>query len=519
MVTRTNPLPRPGESLPATTSRLILVSNRGPVEHSIDEAGRIRRNDAGGGVAVALGTVARQEPVTWIAAANGFADRVVALAGKPVPLSDESELRLINLPDKAYHAHYHTFCNPLLWFIQHSLADELHPGRALAAEAIESWETGYRPVNRIFADAVIDEMTNDDGSSYRVMLHDYHLYLAPRQIRTARPQATLQQFVHIPWPAPEAWLTLPDCIVRGICDGLLANDSIGFQTDACVENFLATCRAYLGGQANVSERQGEVRYLGHVSNVWANPISVDLGELKELAAAPAVSRYKSDLAAPAGMQTIVRVDRLDPSKNVLRGFQAYERLLDRAPELRGRVRFLAYLVPSRAGIPEYDSYADQVFDAIAWINQKYGTAGWQPITVFNEQNRPQALAGLAAYDVLLVNSVADGMNLVSKEGPAINERAGALVLSVTAGSYLELERGAIGIDPLDIEGTAAALYGALNLTQEERETRATYLRHAVEHYQLHDWLRHQLKDLAIAEYVKALQAPALGRMSASMNEN
>lgn len=506
MVSKTNPVSRLSDRLQKTTSKLILVSNRGPIEHTIDDAGRIRSSEAGGGVAVALATVARNEPVTWIAAAASFADRVVALTGKPVPLSPDSDLKLVDLPDAAYDAYYHTFCNPLLWFVQHSLADDLHQGRELATEATEAWETGYRPVNELFADAVIEEIDGSDGSG-RVMLHDYHLYLAPRLIRNAKPQATLQQFVHIPWPAPEAWMSLPSCLVREICDGILANDSIGFQTDTSVENFLATCRAYLGRQADVWERQGEIRYLGHTSTVWSNPISVDLRELYALAASAEVQQYKSEIATNSDLKTIVRVDRLDPSKNVLRGFQAYERVLERAPELRGRVRFLAYLVPSRTGIPEYDCYAAQVFSLVERINEKYGTPNWQPVTVFHEQNRQRALAGLTAYDVLLVNSVADGMNLVSKEGPVVNQRAGVLVLSLAAGSYQELERGALGVDPYDIESTASALFGALTMSQGSRQERELLLRSAIEHYQLNDWLHHQINDLAIAEYVKALQPP------------
>jgi trehalose 6-phosphate synthase len=504
MVSKTNPVSQPRVRLPKTRGRLLLVSNRGPVEHCIDDAGRIRRHDAGGGVAVALANVARNEPVTWIAAAGSFADRVVAQAGDPIRLSPDSDLRLIDLPNAAYDAHYYTFCNPILWFVQHSLHHELE-GRDLAVEAAESWQTGYKPVNQLFADAVIQEL-EDEG---RVMLHDYHLYLAPRLVRHAKPHATLQQFIHIPWPAPQAWLSLPSWLVSDICDGILANDSIGFQTDASVDNFMATCRAFLGSKVDVWERQGEVRYLGQTSTVWSNPISVDLHELRELAASAAVRRYKEEIATAETMKTIVRVDRLDPSKNILRGFQAYERLLERVPDLRGRVRFIAYLVPSRTGIPEYDCYAAQVFGLVQRINERFGTGDWQPLTVYHEQNRERAIAGLTAYDVLLVNSVADGMNLVSKEGPAVNERAGVLVLSLAAGSCQELDRGALCVDPFDVEGTAQALQEALRLPPEERERRASQLQRDIGQYELRDWLRHQLNDLAIAEYVKGLEPPPL----------
>ncbi len=481
-------------------ARLIIVSNRGGVEHSIDDFGRLRRHDAGGGVAVALNSIAKTEPLTWIAAASSFADHVVSIAGGEVEIGNESNLRLIDIPETTYEAHYSLFCNPLLWFIQHSMTDFLQD-RDVEAEAVASWHSGYVPTNRLFADAVIEEIDRTGGG--RVMLHDYHLYLAPRFIRNARPQATLQHFVHIPWPQPEVWRALPDGLVREICGGLLANDSIVFQTDESVNNFLATCRAYLGSRAQVSERRGEVEYLGHTATAWANPISVDIEELQATARSTKVRSHLPALGA-GKEKLIVRVDRLDPSKNVLGGFQAYERLLERSPKLHGKVRFLAFMVPSRDAIEEYGDYASATFDLIERINSRFGDQNWQPITVFYEQNRSQALAGLMSYDVLLVNSLADGMNLISKEGPVINQRDGAIVLSETAGSFEQLRPGVVGVDPFDIDAVADGLEQALALDATEREEKADVVRRAIESHQLQDWLRIQLKDLAIHEYVKGL---------------
>ena len=487
---------------------LILVSNRGSIEHYVDELGRIRQREAGGGVAVALSSVAKSAPVTWVAAACSFGDQVVALTGRRVPLDNGSSLRLVSLPDEVRRPYYGVFCNPLLWFVQHSLGGELSC-RDLAAEAVESWQAGYVPANRLFADAVIAEVDRSPSGA-RVMLNDYHLYLAPRLIRRARPHTVLQQFIHIPWPEPSAWLRLPDRLVREICSGLLANDSVFFQTEAACEGFLATCRTYLGAEAEVDDRRGEVEYLGRTTSIWSNPISVDVAELRGLAASPQVVEYGRVLEQRAGRRTIVRVDRLDPSKNVLRGFQAYEALLRRRPRLRGRVKFLAFLVPSRAGIEEYDDYARRVFAFVDEVNGRYGTKDWQPISVIYEQNRLQALAALRLYDVLLVNSVADGMNLVSKEGPIVNGHDGVLVLSKRAGSYEELRSGAIGVDPVDVEGTARALDAALTMPPAERRRRATLLRRAVESHELSDWLRHQLKDLSITEYVRGVAAEPAG---------
>jgi trehalose 6-phosphate synthase len=211
------------------------------------------------------------------------------------------------------------------------------------------------------------------------------------------------------------------------------------------------------------------------------------------------------------MQTIVRVDRLDPAKNVLRGFQAFELLLERRPDLHTRVRFLAFLVPSRSGIPEYDSYVRDVFGAVESINARFGRPDWTPITVFHEQNRGQALAGLGLYDVLLVNSIADGMNLVSKEGPLLNERDGVLCLSTAAGSYEQLQRGVIPVDPFDASQTAQALEAALELDPEVRKTMALMMRSAIESHQLTDWLRHLIQDLDFAAWRKTELATPVGR--------
>ncbi len=517
-------------------SRLIMVSNRGPVEHSIDDVGLIRSKETGGGVAVALASVARSCPVTWIAGAASAGDRVVARSSEGVSFAANGKLRLVDLPEEVRVPFYESFCNPVLWFVQHSLNHLLEEARDIAA--IEAaWLDGYRPANELFAEAVIDEIGPDEQSS-RVMLHDYHLYLAPRMIREARPGIAMQQFIHIPWPDPLAWLMIPHALVSEICQGLLANDSIQFQTEKDAALFMATCRAYLGENAEVCERRGEVEYLGRVTSVSVNPISVDVAELEQLSVSPEVRLASAALAicCPGGtqlggspyahsskrtdntgrMKTIVRVDRLDPSKNILRGFQAYERMLDQSPALRGKVRFLAHLVPSRTGIAEYDGYASKVFSLIRQINDCYGTEDWQPITVFYKQDRLSALASLRAYDVLLVNSVADGMNLVSKEGPILNTRDGVLVLSRTAGSYEELAADAIGIEPLDVEETALALSTALKLPDEDRALRAAGLRTAIEAHQLSDWLEVGLKDLQVSSIIHQVEAglseqPALPR--------
>lgn len=488
-------------SPPDDGERLLVVSNRGPVEHYFGPTGRLGRREAGGGVATALAEAARQAPVTWLAAAASDADRMLAIAGRDVPLSESSRLRYVEIPDEAYHLYYEVFCNPMLWFVQHGLEARLQctPDSLVVAEA---WHQGYVRVNNIFADAIVHRI--ESGDADRVMLHDYHFYLVARLVRERCPQVTLQQFVHIPWPAPHAWAALPHEMVRDLCAGLLGNDSVVFQTDESVGHFLSTCAIYLKDEAQVTAATGEVRYLGHATNIWSNPISVDVRSLREEVESEGAVSYRERLEAECGVKTIVRVDRLDPSKNVVAGFEAFEQVLENHPEWRRKVRFLAFLVPSRTSIPEYKAYECRTMATVARINARFGDEHWQPIKVYYEHNRLQALVGLTMYDVLLVNSLADGMNLVSKEGVAVNERDGVLVLSEGAGSHEELHCGAICVPPGSTAATAAALDTALRLDARTRRDRAACLRETVERHQLRDWLRLLVKDLAITDYVKAL---------------
>jgi trehalose 6-phosphate synthase len=346
----------------------------------------------------------------------------------------------------------------------------------------------------------------DEEGSDSVMLHDYHLYLASRTVKALRPAVTLQQFVHIPWPAPHAWEALPPKMVSAMCRGLLGNDSLAFQTEESVEHFLATCSIYLRDEVDVKAASGEVRRNGRTTTVWSNPISVEVRALREELESSEAARYRALLEVERASceRLIVRVDRLDPSKDIAGGFRAYERLLEGRPEWRGKVRFLAFLVPSRTSIPEYASYAREVMSLVERINRRFGTPGWQPLRVVHEHNRLQALAGLELYDVLLVNSVADGMNLVAKEGPVLNQRDGVLVLSTSAGSYAELRRGAVGVPPGDEAATSAALDLALRMPAGERRARAEELRACIERHQLADWLRLLLKDMTIRGYVREL---------------
>lgn len=484
--------PRPVQQ--GVSNRLLLVSNRAPIEHCPDVEGRVRARPTDGGVATALESVSHYAPVTWIASAATVEDQELAAEGHAIELGVENKLRFVSSAREAYELHYNTFCNPVLWFLHHGLWSHLRRNQ-LDDQIRDAWKRGYVPVNQMFATAVVDELTR--GHCDAVMLHDYHLYSAPGMIRARRPSTRLQHFIHVPWPQPEAWECLPRSIALSILRGLLANDSVIFQTTESAENFLLTCCAFVpDADVAVSSGRWEVRHPNGRTSVWTNPMSVSATDLRACLAQEQAQQYRDELSQIPGKRTIVRVDRLDPSKNIANGFEAFNQLLSQHSEWIGKVTFLAFLVPSRTGIPEYQAHASDVFGLISRINARYQRDDWQPIHVFYESNRVKALVALARADVLLVNSLADGMNLVAKEGAIVNERDGVLVLSRAAGAYCELRDAALTVEPLDVDGTADALHDALVMPAMERHDRSLDLRRAVLTQGLDKWLRAQLEDIA-----------------------
>jgi trehalose 6-phosphate synthase len=313
-------------------------------------------------------------------------------------------------------------------------------------------------------------------------------------IRERLPEATILHFTHIPWPSPRYWGILPEFMRRRIHEDMCACDIVGLQTRADVNNFLHCAEGILDG-AVIDHEFCTVRFRGHLVHVRAYPISIDSAGLLEFKDSPEVQQYVERLRPLTGEQTIVRVDRSEPSKNIIRGLRAYELLLDRYPAYRAHVNFLQFLVPSRSELGVYQTYTDEIFELIESINDHYGDVDWQPIHVFYEENYAQAIAGMTLYDVLLVNPVIDGMNLVSKEGPLVNSRDGVLILSELAGSYEQLQEFVLPVSPADLEGTVRALHQALTMSEGERRTRAEGLRKQVEDYDIVRWLEAQFKDL------------------------
>ncbi len=475
--------------------KLILVSNRGPVTYQVNDREILPVRGAGG-VVTALSSLERYMPLTWISCTMSEGDRraLKRTKGGAIHLDghERLSLRFVKPSQRAYNKYYNVFCNPLLWFLQHYMWNTPYTP-SIDRRIHDAWENGYVAVNEMFADAVVSE-AGDPESAPVVMLQDYHLYMAAGSIRRRLPNARIQHFIHIPWPTPVYWQLLPPSMREAMYRSLCSSDIIGMQTRRDVLNFLQGVDTVLP-DADVDYRRQRVQIHDQVTNVRAYPISVDTTELRELAASDLVRTYRDKLAPLRGEQTIVRVDRAELSKNILRGFDAFEHLLTAHPEFIGKVKFWAFLVPSRTGVPEYRQYVRNIDRWIARINTRYGTDAWKPVEVFYEDNRAQAVAAMQDYDVLLVNAIIDGMNLVAKEGPIVNERDGVLILSETTGAFDQLAWGALPVAPADVEGTANALYEALTMPLRERRARSRLLQDTILRQDIVYWMVQQMEDI------------------------
>jgi trehalose 6-phosphate synthase len=479
----------------APPQKLIIVSNRGPVGYSVDR-GEIRARRGGGGLVTALRSLVTHHDVTWIASVMSEGDRLVAEQHGGHAFEERARdgsayrLRLVWHPLQAYDWYYNVVANPILWFAQHYLWD-LAYSPDWDHGLHNAWHNGYVAVNANFADAVLEELERQPDAA--VFFHDYHLYMAPALVREHAPEATLAHFVHIPWPQPDYWRVLPEEIRRAVHEGILANDVVGFHTARWRRNFLRSCEDIVGAQVDFA--RNEVHFGGRVVRANARPISVDPDEFEELAASPSVLAEEATIVENRRDYLVLRVDRTDPSKNVVRGLRAYELFLEAHPELHSRVQMLALLDPSRQDIPEYAEYLAAIQRAARTVNDRFQSAEWVPLDLEIADNFPQSVAAYKQFDVLLVNAIFDGLNLVAKEAPLINERDGVLILSENTGAHEQLGDWALTVNPFDVAGQAEAIYEALVMPQEERRRRIGGIRRAVRQYDIARWIADQLADL------------------------
>ncbi|MEA2399462.1 MAG: trehalose 6-phosphate synthase [Thermoleophilaceae bacterium] len=474
--------------------QLILVSNRGPATFEQDEAGELKAMRGGGGLVTALTGLVHHRDALWIASTMSDADAELSRRHGGGSFDCEVDgtpyrLRLVESDPEAYDQFYNVVANPLLWFIQHYLWD-LSNAPDIRREEVDAYEHGYRVVNEDLAHAVLDEVDSDDTV---VMLHDYHLYTAPKVIRAARPGVFLHHFIHIPWTQPDAWRVLPSDIREDIFEGLLANDIIGFHTSAYRRNFLLCCRELFG--LDVDDEAGIVRHEGR--EVWVRhyPLPISAASFERTAQRPSVHEYERELLRRRRQHLILRVDRADLSKNVLRGFTAFDLFLEQHPEFLERVTFIAQLMPSRQDVPEYAEYLEKIEALVAVVNHRHGTTDWMPIQLKLRENLEEAIASYKHYDLLIVNAMFDGMNLVAKEGPLVNERHGVSLLSENTGAHEELGEFALSVNPFDVQEQADAIYRALTMAPEERSWRAEGLKKIISSRDPGDWIDDQLRDI------------------------
>jgi trehalose 6-phosphate synthase len=478
-----------------TDQRLVIASNRGPAQFELGGDGERVLQRGGGGLVTALSGLVAHRGVLWVASAMTDEDVEVAreAEGEPVEIDLDGvsyDVLMVESDPAAYDGFYNVIANPILWFIQHYLWD-LSNAPDIRQEELDAWEHGYRVVNDDIARALIEAVADDPEPL--VMFHDYHLYTAPGIVREQRPDAFLQHFVHIPWSQPDSWRIVPVVWREEIYRGLLANDIIGFHTTAYCRNFLHCCNELM--ELEVDYERGAVLHDGRETWVRAYPLGIDADRLDRAAASEEVAGYEQELLRRRRDSLIIRVDRADLSKNVLRGFTAFDVFLSQHPEFRERVTFIAHLQPSRQDVPEYAEYLDRIEALVAVVNHRHGTTDWMPIDLRIYENFPEAVARYKHFDLLMVNSIFDGMNLVAKEAPAVNTRDGVVMLSENTGSHEELGECTLTVNPFDIQEQADTIHRALTMDSEERRLRAARLREIVRDRDPGVWINEQLEDV------------------------
>jgi len=479
--------------------RVLVASNRGPVTYQFGADGSLTGRRGGGGmiagVTSGLAALGPEASVTWICAALSDGDRLVARRNSAGTQDEDGvPVRMLDIPASIFDCAYNNVANSALWFLHHQLFDTPNqPQFGLAFR--HDWES-YLAYNEMFAAALADEALAREqppSGRLRVLIQDYHLSLAPRMLRErlgdAAREAGIAHFSHTPWAPPDYYRMLPAEMGRAVLDGILGADCAGFHCWRWAAAFLDCCAVLLGadvartgGAGPLGEGPaargpvGRVTYRGHATEVAVHPLGVDAPALRERARASDVRDHAGTLSrAAGGRKLIVRVDRTELSKNIVRGLAAYRELLVTRPQWRGRVVHLAFAYPSRSALAEYRAYTDRVRELARQITEEFGTADWDPLILEVKDDYPRSLAACALADVLLVNPIRDGMNLVAQEGPVLSERGCALVLSREAGAAATLAADALLVNPYDITETAEALHRALAMSDDERLRRSAAL--------------------------------------------
>ena len=474
---------------------VLLASNRGPVSFRRDDSGALHCVGGAGGLSSALAAIPRQENALWVAAALSDADRLAARSTPDGRLdaggfdTGTIPVRLLDIEPLTFARAYNGIANSTLWFLHHLLFDTANTP-IFDARFRHEWES-YVEYNQAFAEA----LAQSAGPGARVMIQDYHLSLAPRLLRERRPDLAISHFSHTPWAPADYFRLLPDDVAVELLEGLLAANNTGFLAPRWAQAFLTCCERVLG--AVVDRDRRTVDYAGHRTFVGVHPLGIDADNLRARADQPDVWARMAGLRDLVGdRRLLVRVDRAELSKNIVRGLVAYRELLRRRPQWRGRVVHVALAYPSRHDIPEYREYAASVQRVAKEIVEEFGSPDWNPLVLAVDDDYARSLAAYRMADVAIVNPVRDGMNLVAKEIPVLSDHGCAVVLSREAGAAVELGDAALLVNPFDIEATADAMHVALTMDDDERRTRSARLAATAGACPPKRWLTDQLDALA-----------------------
>ncbi|MFJ5632811.1 trehalose-6-phosphate synthase [Streptomyces goshikiensis] len=449
---------------------VLVAANRGPLSYALAADGALTARRGGGGLVSGLSAaLAKQPDAVWICAALSEADREAVRRGVSEP-----GVRMLDIDETVYDDAYNGIANSVLWFTHHHLYD-IPTAPVFDAEFRRRWDS-YVAYNHAFARALAEEAA--EGAA--VLVQDYHLALVPGALRELRPDLRISHFTHTPWASPDFLDMLPGDVREQLMRGMLGADVAGFHTRAWADGFLACAQPQGPGSTEVA----------------VFPLGVDGDELRELAHRPEVEDRLAELRAEVGdRKAIVRVDRTELSKNIVRGLLAYRELLSVHPDWRGRVVHLASAYPSRQDLAVYRAYTEAVAELAERINAEFGTPDWQPVLVSVKDDFARSLAAYRMADVALVNPVRDGMNLVAKEIPVVSDDGCALVLSTGAGAYGELREDALTVNPFDVTETARALHTALSMPVAERAERTGRLAAAATALPPSAWFEAQLSAL------------------------
>ncbi|KOX03467.1 MULTISPECIES: alpha,alpha-trehalose-phosphate synthase (UDP-forming) [unclassified Streptomyces] len=447
----------------AEKARVLVASNRGPVSYQVGEDGSLHARRGGGGLVSGLSAIGSDAGSVWVCAALGDGDRAAVRRADggllPAEETGGQRVRMLDIDASVHAEAYNGIANSVLWFVHHMLYQTpLEP--VFDAEFRRQWGS-YEAYNRAFAEALAEEAA--EGAA--VLIQDYHLALAPRMLRQLRPDLRIGHFSHTPWAPPDYFRLLPDDIAAELLGGILGADRAAFLTRRWADAFTDCCHAVLGpGIPSGTE-------------IGVHGLGADADFLRKRAHEPDVDERMAALREEIGpdRRAIVRVDRTELSKNIVRGLLAYEQLLADHPEWREKVVHVAFAYPSRQDLAVYREYTAEVERVAAEINERFGTAGWTPVVLHVKDDFARSLAAYRLADVALVNPIRDGMNLVAKEVPVVSDQGCALVLSREAGAYEELGGDAFVVNPYDIAGTARALHEALALPAAERAERSERL--------------------------------------------